>query len=434
MTDYNYIGQALPRYDGEGQVTGRTIFVDDVSKPGMLYVKVFRSPVHKGVVRNIDASETMKVPGVIGIVSAKDVPGVNVGWFGDVPVFAENIRFQGQVIAGVVAVDEDTAAEGVARLKVDIEEQTPVFDMFEAIKPGAPLVDAGTPNNLFAGFNKGTTFKLVLGDVEQGFKEADYIVEGDYSEGTQDHASMEPHASVAYLDAADRLCIHTTSQCLAFQLRSLMAVFNRPLSKIRYIGGIVGGGFGGKNEIHTDHIAGVAALKFRKPIKYRETRREDLRYSTKRGAWAFHFKDGVKKDGRLVARYVEHWHDSGAYNTFSSYGIEKGSMFLSGPFWIPNILIEGHCVLTNKPVSSSMRGYTTANGQFASEVQMTKIAQKLGMDQWEIRMLNAWRDGDLGASRYVVLGAGAIEAMKKTAELAGIQLPEHVMQMSSRRR
>jgi CO/xanthine dehydrogenase Mo-binding subunit len=434
MTEYNYIGAKLPRYDGQGQVSGKTVYVDDVSKPGMLYVKVFRSPVHKGVVKNIDASETLKVPGVVGIVTAKDVPGINVGWFGDVPVFAENIRYKGQVVAGVVAKDEDTAAEGVAKLKVDIEEQTPVFDMFEAIKPGAPLVDPAAKSNYFEGWPKGNTFKLILGDVEQGFKEADYIVEGDYSEGVQDHASMEPHASVAYLDEAGRLCVHTTSQCLAFQLRSLMAVFNRPLSQIRYIGGVVGGGFGGKNEIHTDHIAGVAALKFGKPIKYRETRREDLRFSTKRGAWAFHFKDGVKKDGRLVARYVEHWHDSGAYNTFSSYGIEKGSMFLSGPYWIPNILIEGHLILTNKPVSSSMRGYTSSNGQYASEVQMTKIAQKLGLDPWEIRFVNAWRDGDLGASRYEVKGAGSIEAMKKTAELAGITLPENLMQMSSRRR
>jgi CO/xanthine dehydrogenase Mo-binding subunit len=349
-------------------------------------------------------------------------------------VFTEEIRFMGQVVAGVVAVDEDTAAEGVAKLKVDIEEQTPVFDMFEAIKPGAPLVDPGSKSNYFEGWPKGNTFKMVLGDVEQGFKEADYIVEGDYSEGVQDHASMEPHASVAYLDEAGRLCIHTTSQCLAFQLRQLMDVFKRPLSQIRYIGGVVGGGFGGKNEIHTDHIAGVAALKFRKPIKYRETRREDLRYSTKRGAWVLKYRDGVKKDGHLVARHVEHWHDSGAYNTFSSYGVEKGSMFLSGPFWIPNILIEGHLIYTNKPVSSSMRGFTIMNGQFCSDVQMTKIAQKLGMDQWEIRMINAYRDGDLGASRYNVLGAGAIEAMKKTAELAGIKLPEHLMAMSSRGR
>ncbi len=433
MGEYNYIGAAMPRYDSEGYVTGKTVYVDDVIKPGMLYVKVFRSPVHKGVVRSIDDSEAMKVPGVVGILTAKDVPGVNVGWFGDAPVFAENIGFQGQVIAAVVAVDEETAAEGVAKLKVDIEEQTPVFDMFEAIKPGAPLVRPGSTSNLFE-WNGKPTFTMKLGDIEQGFKEADYVVKGEYTEGVQDHAAMEPHVSVAYLDEAGRLCIHTTSQCLYFHLRSLVAVFNRPMSQIRYIGGIVGGGFGGKNEIHTDHIAGVAVLKFRRPVKYRETRREDLRFSTKRGAWALHYRDGVKKDGRLVARHIEHWQDSGACATFTPYAVEKGSMFMCGPYWIPNILIEGHCVFTNKPISSSMRGYSILNGQFCADVQMTKIAQTIGMDQWEIRFINAWRDGDLGASRYEVKGAGAIEAMKKTADLAGIKLPEHLMAMSSRRR
>jgi CO/xanthine dehydrogenase Mo-binding subunit len=273
-----------------------------------------------------------------------------------------------------------------------------------------------------------------LGDVEQGFKEADYIVESHYTEGYQEHAAMEPHASLAYLDESGRLCLHTTSQCMIFQLRSLVAVFNLPMSKVRMLGGIVGGGFGGKNEIHTDHIAGVAALKFHRPVKYRETRREDLAFSTKRGAWQYYYKDGVTKDGRIVARYVEHWHDGGAYNTFSSYGVEKGSMFLCGPYYIPNILIEGHLILTNKPVATSMRGFTIANGQFCADTQMTKIAERLGLDQWEVRMINAFRDCDLGASRYEVLGAGAIEAMKKTAELAGIELPEHLMQMSSRRR
>ncbi len=319
----------------------------------------------------------MKVPGVVGILTAKDVPGVNVGWFSDVPVFAEDIGYRGQVIAGVVAVDEDTAAEGVARLKVDIEERTPVFDIWEAMKPDAPTVRAALPNNMFE-WNGKKTFTMKLGDVEEGFKEADYIVESDYTEGYQEHAAMEPHATLAYLDESGRLCLHTTSQCMIFQLRSLVAVFNLPMSKIRMLGGIVGGGFGGKNEIHTDHIAGVAALKFGRPVKYRETRREDLHFSTKRGAWQYHYKDGVTKDGRIVARYVEHWHDGGAYNTFSSYGVEKGSMFLCGPYYIPNILIEGHLILTNKPVATSMRGFTIANGQFCADTQMTKIAREAG--------------------------------------------------------
>jgi len=245
---------------------------------------------------------------------------------------------------------------------------------------------------------------------------------------------MEPHASVAYLDDAGRLVIHTTSQCLYFQLNQLMGIFGLPLSKIRYLGGTVGGGFGGKNHIHADHIAGLAALKFGKPVKYRVPRREDLLYSTKRGVFVLEYKTGVKKDGRITANQIHMWHDSGAYLAFSTYATEKCSMFASGPYHIPNISIDAQTVFTNKPGSSSMRGFAIMNGQFPMEMQMSKIAETINIDPWELRITNAWRDGDLGASRYVVQGAGAIEAMKKAAELAGVELPDHLQAMSSRKR
>ena len=434
MSDTNYIGKALPRYDGEGRVSGKTVYVDDVRVPGMCFVKVFRSPVHKGVIKNIDASGALKIPGVLGTLTDKDVPGINTGWFGACEVFAaKNILFKGQVICAVVGETEDIAQAGVEALKVDIEEQEPVFDMFEAMKPGAPLVVEGSKDNM-AYWGDNPFFTLKLGDVEEGFKKADFIIESEYYEGAQDHAPMEPHVSVTYLDDAGRLCIHTTSQCLYFQLRSLCPIFNLPMSKIRYIGGTVGGGFGGKNEILTDHIAGIATLKFGRAVKYRETRREDLAFSTKRGAWKLHYKDGVTKDGLIVARHIVHWHDSGAVFTFSPYGIEKGSLFMCGPYHIPNILINGYCILTNKPISSSVRGFTIINGQACADVQLQKIANKIGMDPWEVRALNAWRDGDLGAGHYPIEGAGAIEALKSTAELAGAQLPDSVTQMCSRGR
>jgi CO/xanthine dehydrogenase Mo-binding subunit len=432
-----YMGASLPRYDGEGQVTGTTTYVDDVSVSGMVYAKTLRSPVHKGLIRGIDFSAAEKVPGVIGCLSAKDIPGANLcGKYNDTPVLAsDEVRYLGQNIAAVVAVDEDTCAEALAKIKLDIEEQEPVFDMWEAIKPGAPLVRPGSKSNLWT-YDPGNmqTRIIKLGDIEAGFKQADYIVEGRYQTGVQDHAPMEPHASVSYYDDAGRLVIHTTSQCMMWQLSMLLGILNLPMSKVRYLGGKVGGGFGGKNDIHTDHICALATQKFHKPVKFRETRREDLRFSTKRGPWVFEYRDGVTKDGRVVARHIKEFHDTGAYAGMSPYATEKCGMFASGPYWVPNILVEAQTIYTNKPVSSSMRGFATLNGQFCVEIQMSKIAEAIGMDPWELRFINAWRDGDLGASRYVVQGAGAIEAMKKTAELLGKQLPEHLMAMSSRER
>ena len=429
----DYVGKPVLRYDGIGHVTARTTYVDDVQKPGMLYLKVLTSPVHKGIVRRLDASAAAKMPGVAGVITAKDVPGTNAyGLIPDQPVFtSEQIRYKGERLAAVAAVDEDTAVEALGKIKLEIEEQTPVFDPYEAMKPGAPLVRP--EGNIFQ-FDSGPTRKIRLGDVEKGFQEADYIIEGKYTNGMNEHAPMEPQVSVAYIDETDRLAIHTVTQDLYFHLGMLSAVFNLPMNKIRYIGGTVGGGFGAKNDIHCDHVAGIMALKIRKPVKYRHTRAEETLYTTKRGAWYFEFKDGVKKDGRIVARQVKTIHDTGAYSGMGPYVVDKNSILIGGPFYIPNIRIDGTCVYTNKPPASSMRGFGIINGTSAEQLQMDRIAETIGMDPWEIRFINAWRDGDLGATQFKVEAAGLIEALKRAAELAGVKLPAHLQAMSSRGR
>ena len=431
MTEY--VGKPILRYDGIGHVTGRTVYVDDIQRPGMLYIKCLTSPVHKGVIRRLDVSAAEKMGGVAGVLTAKDVPGVNAyGLIPDQPVFTpEHIRFKGERIAAVAAVDEDTAMEALGKIKLGIEEQTPVFDPFEAMKPEGPLVRP--EGNVFQ-FDSGKTRKIRLGDVEKGFQEADTIVEGKYTNSMNEHAPIEPQVSVAYLDEADRLAIHTVSQDLYFHLGMLTAIFNLPMNKIRYIGGTVGGGFGSKNDIHCDHVAGLMALKIRKPVKYRLTRTEETLYTTKRGAWTFEFKDGVKKDGRIVARQIRTIHDTGAYSGMGPYVVDKNSILVAGPFFIPNIWIDGTCVYTNKPPASSMRGFGIINGTSAEELQMDRIAEIIGMDPWEIRFVNAWRDGDLGATQYQVVAAGLLEAMKRAAELAGVELPARLKAMSSRRR
>jgi CO/xanthine dehydrogenase Mo-binding subunit len=431
MTEY--VGKPILRYDGIGHVTGRTAYVDDLQPPGMLYIKVLGSPVHKGIIRRLDVSAAEKIVGVAGVITARDVPGVNAyGLIPDQPVFTpEHIRFKGERIAAVAAMDEDTAMEALEKIKLDIEEQAPVFDPFEAMQPEAPLVRP--EGNVYA-YNSGSTRRIRLGDVERGFKEADYIVEGKYTNSMNDHAPMEPQVSVAYIDETDRLAIHTVSQDLYFHLGMLTAIFNLPMNKIRYAGGTVGGGFGAKNDIHCDHVAGLMALKIRKPVKYRLTRREETLYTTKRGAWTFEFKDGVKKDGRIIARQVRTIHDTGAYSGMGPYVVDKNAILVAGPFAIPNIWIDGTCVYTNKPPASSMRGFGIINGTSAEELQMDRIAEIIRMDSWEIRFINAWRDGDLGATQFRVEAAGLIEAMKRAAELAGVELPAHLKAMDSRRR
>ncbi len=428
-----YVGRPVLRYDGIGHVTARTTYVDDIQLPGMLSIKVLTSPVHRGVIRRLDVSGAEKMPGVAGIITARDVPGANAyGLIPDQPVFTpEAIRYQGERIAAVAAVDEDTAMEALGKIRLEIEEQAPVFDPFEAMRPGAPLVRP--EGNVFE-FNSGPSRKIRLGDVDRGFREADVVVEGRYTNAMNEHAPMEPQVSVAYIDEADRLAIHTVSQDLYFHLGMLTAIFNLPMNKVRYIGGTVGGGFGAKNDIHCDHVAGLMALKIRRPVKYRLTRREETLHTTKRGAWTFEFRDGVKKDGRIVARKIRTIHDTGGYSGMGPYVVDKNAILVAGPFAIPNLWIDGICVYTNKPPASSMRGFGIINGTSAEQLQMDRIAEAIGMDPWEIRFVNAWRDGDLGATQFKVEAAGLIEAMKRAAELAGIKLPAHLQAMSSRGR
>jgi len=423
------IGKSIPKYDGLGHVTGTTTYVDDVHLPGMLYVKMLRSPVHKGIIRTLDVSAADNTPGVAAVITAKDIPGKNALWDPRQPVLVEkDIRFKGEMLAAVAAVDEDTAMEAVEKIKLYVEEQTPVFDPLEAMKPDAPKV---YPDGNILKFSSGDCRKIRKGDVEKGFAEADEIVEETYLNKMNDHASMEPHCSVAYIDGHDRLTIYTVSQARSFHIGMLCAVFDLPISKLHLIGGTIGGGFGGKNEIHADHVAGLLALKTRKPVKYRWSRQEDLLYSTKRNAFIWEYKSGVKKDGQVTAHKIRAIHDIGAYGGLGDYAVSKPCLYAAGPFDVPNMWYDGYTVFTNKPVGSSMRAYLGANVTHAVEMQMNRLAEAIGMDPWEIRFINAWREGDYGPTMWKVTSCGLVETMKKAAELSGIELPAHLKAITS---
>lgn len=427
-----YIGKPVQRLDGIGHVTGRTVYVDDIHLPGMLYAKVLYSPVHKGIIRGLDTSLAEKIPGVAAIITAKDIPGQNSVAAPDEPVFVEkHIRYKGERIAAVAAISEEVAMRAVEKIKVEIEEQVAVFDPVEAMRPDAPKV---RPEGNLWQFNSGDCRVLRKGNIEKGFAEADEIVEERIINKMNDHAAMEPHVSVAAIDGEDRLKIYTVSQAFHLHLNQLCKIFNLPISKVCMIGGTVGGGFGGKNLIYCDHVAGLLALKTRRPVKYRMTRREDILYSSKRGAFIFDYKCGVKKDGQFVACQVKAIHDMGAYQAHGEYAIEKQCLYIAGPYQCPNVWYDGYAVYTNKPISASMRGFTLLNVTHASEIMMNRMAEAIGMDPWEIRFKNAWREGDSGPTMWKVTAAGLIEAMIKAAEIGGIDLPPYLLTMSSKGR
>ncbi len=298
-----------------------------------------------------------------------------------------------------------------------------------ALSPDAPAIKKwGNNTFIYDGMNRR---QLRFGDVDAGFAQADYIIEGTYSLSPIEHAPIETHCCVVKPEPDGRLTVHTNTQALYFTMDNTAIILQVPSNRLRMIGGTVGGGFGGKVDVITEPISCIAALKTGRPIKWRWTREEEFRRSSTRSASKMEFRDGGTKDGRIVARKVRALHDAGAYHRHSPYGVQKHMANLPGPYAIPNVWVDAYCVYTNRQPSSAMRGFAVTEATFAVEVQMEKIARTIGMDSWEIRMINAYRNGQIKPVRKVVEDATLVETLKAAAELVGHELPERLKAMHS---
>lgn len=436
QTMLNVVGQPVPRRDGLAHVTGKTVYVDDITFPDMLHLKMVRCPVPHAHLKGLDFSEAEKVPGFVRILTYKDVPknfytmGSGLGIAEDEVVLVEDkALYKGEAIAAVIAETEAAATEAVAAVKLSLEELPAVFDVEEALKPDAPVLKPWGANCYM--YEGHPCRRVRFGDVEKGLAEADYIVEGRYDTSPMEHAATEPMACVAKPEADGRYTVYTNTQALFFNLDVTASIVGLPTSRLHFIGGTVGGGFGGKNDPVVEPMATLAAMKTGRPVKYRFTREEEMRVSSTRSGWRIYYKDGVMQDGRIIARQITSYCDSGAYNRLSPYGVTKHASNLAGPYSIPHVWIDAYCVFTNRQPSSSMRGFGVTMASFAVEVQMDRIAETVGMDPWEIRFINAYRNGDMKPHRKLVEDATLIETMQAAARLAGHELPGRLLAMNS---
>jgi CO/xanthine dehydrogenase Mo-binding subunit len=431
------VGQSVPRRDGLGHVTGKTVYVDDLHFPDMLYLKMVRSPLAHARILNVDFSQAEKVQGFVRAFTHKDVPKniytilclIGVGPDEEPVLAVDKVLYKGEPIAAIVAETEEAAMEAVSKVRLDLEELPPVLDVEEALKPGSPILkDWGTNYFVYEGHH---CRRVRLGDVEKGFLEADFIVEGKYQTSPIEHAPTETTGCVAKPEANGRITVYTNTQALFFSLDNTALILQVPFQKLHFVGGTVGGGFGGKVDVIVEPIASLAAIKTNRPVKYVFTREEEMRVSSSRGAWRMYFKDGVMKDGQIIARQVTTYADAGAYNRHTPYAVTKHAANIAGPYRIPNVKIDAHCVYTNRQPGSAMRGFGVTPASFAIEVQMDKIAEVVGLDPWSIRFINAYRNGDMKPHQKVVEDATLIEVMQAAAELVGHDLPEEYKKMSS---
>lgn len=401
-------GAAAPRVDGVEKVTGKAIYTGDIELPGIAFAKILRSPLPHARLVNVDARKAERFPGVLAALTRDDLTGLNYRYgatYKDQCIVAvEKVRYVGDPVAAVLAVDEATAEQALALIDVEYEELPAVLNIEEAIASGAPLVHEsefaktelrgssyGIPER-FRGTNICYHFGYARGDVPAGFRESDYVFEDTFRFPKVQHASLEAHVSVAHF-AGDQLSVWTACQD-PFTLRDHLAgIFNLPLSRVRVIVPYVGGGYGGKLYVKSEPIAAALSRKARRPVKLAFSIGESFKTVTRHPA-RLRIKTGVSRDGRLVARECEIYMDTGAYADAGPRVTQKAGYRSLGPYRIPKVKIDAHAVYTNTVPAGAFRGFGSVQVAWAYESQMDVIAKKLGIDPLEFRLKNLLRKGE----------------------------------------
>ena len=404
--DGEVIGRNVRRIDAPSKVSGRLKYAGDMLMPGMLHVQVLRSPHAHARIVSIDTSAALAMDGVESVITSADVPGQD--GFGvfvhDQPIMArDKVRYVGEAIAAVAAEDAMTAKRAVAAIKVVYEQLAPVFDPDEAMRDGAAIVHDYAPDNITK------HIPIRVGDVEAGFAASDLVVEESYSTQAIEHAYLEPEAGLAYVDHDDVVTVVSPSQNITHHRHMLARIIAKPISKVRFIMSPVGGGFGGKEDMIYQGMLALLAMKTMRPVRLVFTREESIISTAKRHPSRTTLRMGVMRDGRIRALAMRMVCDGGAYGLSTEGVMRKAAILAAGPYVIPNVRIDTYGIYTNNTPSGAFRSFGALQTQFATESQLDIIAERLGLDPFEIRRINAMRDG---ATSHTKQTLGSVSLMR----------------------
>jgi CO/xanthine dehydrogenase Mo-binding subunit len=394
--------------DSIERVTGRVPYTIDLQVPGVLHARLLRSTMAHGRIRSIDVSRARALPGVEAVLTGADLAQRTdiQPWFGpvfrDQPILAiGKVRYVGEPVAAVAAVDLDVAQEAVDLIEVEYEELPAVFTVEDALADGAPLVHEEPPRvgqtfadliiDTKADTNICNHFKLRKGNVDEGFAAADEVFEDVFTSPPVQHVPMETHACIA--DVRDgRVTVWVGAQ-IPFIVRSQLAeIFKLPQTRVRVIVPTLGGGYGAKCYPKIEPVTAVLSQAARRPVRLHLTREEEFVTITKHGV-RIRMKTGVKRDGTITARQSECHFNTGAYGDIGPRLIKNGGYGTGGPHHIPNVWVDSYAVYTNIAPAGAFRGYGVSQAAWAYETQMDMIAEKLGLDPLEFRMKNLLVDG-----------------------------------------
>lgn len=414
------ISRPLPRPDAVEKVTGKGIYADDLYVEGMLHASVLRSKYPHAKLLKVDPAKAQALAGVAAVLTAEDIPGRKdcgvheVDW----PVLCyDKVRYVGDAIALVVAETEAIAAEALKLIEVDYEPLPVVPGPKEAALPDAPILHEHVPNHVPG--EHGNCLKhyhLENGDVAKGFAEAAVIIEREYSTQTVEHAFIEPEAGLAVPDPTGRITVYCGGQIPFGDRKQIAETLALPEDRIRVINCLIGGAFGGKEDVSVQIHVALAALKTNRPVKMVFSRKESLMVHPKRHATIIKMKTGAAKDGRITAHEAEIWGDGGAYASLSSHVMLRATTHAAGAYEVKNVKVDTFAMYTNNVPSGAFRGFGVTQSAFAMESQMDQLAEALGLTPIEIRRRNVLNYGKQTlAGQVMTESCGLADALEAVA-------------------
>ena len=423
------IGQNIPRADGRDKVTGAGIYAGDLKLPGMLYGKVLRSPFAHARVKRIDSRKAEAMPGVYAVLTRENL-NVAEKLYGpyvkDQPVVAlDKVRYAGDVVAAVAAVDERAATAALSAFDIEYEELSLVATIDDALREGAPLVHETQEGRKSPDFGTGAShivheqsnvcfhFRYERGDADAGFAAADHVFEDTFDFPSAQHYPMEPHTSVAKFDG-DTLTVWSATQSPFPQRQELARIFGLPLGRVRVIVPYVGGGYGAKSGIKNEAIAAALSRIARRPVRIAYTAEETFRTMCQPRA-RITIKTGVKNDGTFVARQCRLYLNGGAYSNSGPSVTEKAGYRAHGPYPIPNVRTDAYTIYTNTVPAGAFRGFGAPQAAYAYDSHLEMIARRLHIDANALRLKNLLRRGDEYAAGDTPIDCDLHGALKRVA-------------------
>ncbi|HUT69871.1 MAG TPA: xanthine dehydrogenase family protein molybdopterin-binding subunit [Desulfatiglandales bacterium] len=433
MKEFSVVGKSPRRVDGLEKVTGKAVFCTDVKLPGMLHVKVLRSPHPHARIIHINTAKAEQLPGVKCVITGDDVTDNRYGsMVRDATVLAKGVvRAVGEPVVAVAAETIEAAEEGLELIDIEYEQLTAVFDPEEAASTNPPVIihpdlHNYEPASSFFDLGKRLSrdrpnvnmhFKIRRGDIEKGFQEADLVMENRFTTARIQHCPLELQASVVNPEADGSITLWVSLTMMHPARTEFSRLFNLPVDKVRAIQPYVGGSFGRSSTRSELPIAMAIALKTGKPVKHVFTREELFYRAGNRIPFTIYIKDGVKKDGTLVARQMEIFLGGGGSAEFTVALVTRNCAFgAAGTYRIPNCKLDSYGVYTNNPIATGFRGLGTPEVTFAIESHMDMLAEKLGIDKFEIRRKNILKEGEPNITGELTHSIGAEKCLGKIAD------------------